>query len=683
MAAASSDSDAAGRAQERKPASTETRNDAQALLEALRRSESRYRAVVESQSEMVCRFRPDGAILFVNEAYAKAVGTTVEALEGASFWPHVAEADRPGVRALLDGLSPSRPEVRIENRFETAEGPRWTLWLNRALAFDDAGRCVEAQATGIDITDRKRAEERLQANRDAFYGLVKNSPFGVYLVDADFRLAEISAGAVATFAGVDPLLGRDYAEILRIIWPEPFATKAIEIFRHTIATGERFVSERFAERRADRGQEEAYDWRVERVMMPDGRFGAVCYFYELTAQRRLEHELRLANERSEAAVAALRESDRRKDEFLAILSHELRNPLASMHYALDLIERTDGETPAAAEARAMMRRQMSHLVRLMDDLLDVSRISRGKIKLKHERVELSNVVVNAAASARLLAAASNQTIELDLPREPIYVDADPVRLAQIVGNLLNNASRYSDRETRIVCSLRREADDAVVSVRDEGVGIPPERIGEVFDMFSQLDRTLERSQGGLGIGLHLVKRLVELHGGTVAARSAGIGHGSEFVVRLPVAAIADTDGARDEGDGAARDTRLQRILIVDDNLDAARSLAMLLELGGRETALAHDGDEAVRRAAELEPDAILLDLGMPKMNGYDACRAIRAASGGRQPLIVALSGFGSEEDKRKSAAAGFDAHLVKPVELKALERVLVRRAASPAPQAAQ
>ncbi|RPI58250.1 MAG: hybrid sensor histidine kinase/response regulator, partial [Lysobacterales bacterium] len=400
----------------------------------------------------------------------------------------------------------------------------------------------------------------------------------------------------------------------------------------------------------------------------------VCYFYELTAQRRLEHDLRLANERSEAAIAALRESDRRKDEFLATLSHELRSPLAPMRYALELLERADGSAPDVADARAMMRRQMSHLVRLMDDLLDVSRISRGKINLKRERVEVTALVARAAETARLLAAGSGQRIVLALPDEAIHVDADPVRLSQVVGNLLNNACRYSDPGARIACAVRREAEDVVVSVKDDGVGIPPARIGEIFDMFSQLEDTLERSRGGLGIGLHLVKRLVELHGGTVTASSAGLGQGSEFIVRLPAASTSTTAAAM----GAAMpvevagDSLPRRILVVDDNLDAAQSLSMLLRLSGRETELAHDGLEAVEKAAGYRPDAILLDIGMPKMNGYDVCRTIRGTPAGREPLIVALSGYGTDEDRRKSAEAGFDAHLVKPVDFGALERVLAR-----------
>jgi CheY-like chemotaxis protein len=320
----------------------------------------------------------------------------------------------------------------------------------------------------------------------------------------------------------------------------------------------------------------------------------------------------------------------------------------------------------------MMKRQMAHLVRLMDDLLDVSRISRGKINLKRERVELTRLIADAAEAARLVASGADQKIVLDLAAEELYVDADPVRLTQIAGNLLSNACRYSDRGARILCTTRRDAHDAVFTVKDEGIGIPPERMGELFDMFTQLERSLERSRGGLGIGLHLVKRLVEMHGGSVAARSAGLGKGSEFVVRLPLLvpdASPGTAGAKNRVDrGSASGSR--RVLVVDDNVDAAQTLAMLLHLSGRETEVARDGAEAVEKAATFEPDAILLDIGMPKMNGYDACRAIRATPRGRDALIVALSGYGTEDDRRKSAEAGFDAHLVKPVDPGALEQLL-------------
>jgi PAS domain S-box-containing protein len=358
------------------------------LYRRLQESEERFRTVVESQSEMVCRFRMDGTLLFVNGAYARAVGSTPERMIGKDFWTFIPENERGAVRAMLERLTPEAPESGIENRFETAEGVRWTLWTNRAIAFDENRKLLEAQSSGIDITERKRAEE------------------------------------------------------------------------------------------------------------------------------------------------ALREGDRRKDEFLAMLAHELRNPLAPIRNGLHLLRVSRPGSEAAEEARAMMERQLNHLIRLVDDLLEVSRISRGKIELRRARVEVADAVQSAVETSRPVLEAARQRLEIEVPSTPLTVDADLVRLAQIVANLLNNAAKYSDPGGRIALAVRREDGEAVISVRDHGIGIPAELLPHIFDMFAQADRA--RPQGGLGIGLSLARRLTELHGGRIEARSEGAGRGAEFVVRLPV-----------------------------------------------------------------------------------------------------------------------------------------------------
>ena len=372
------------------------------------------------------------------------------------------------------------------------------------------------------------------------------------------------------------------------------------------------------------------------------------------------------------AMETLREADRRKDEFLATLAHELRNPLAPIRNSLQILRLGRGNHQAEEQARSVIERQVQQMVRLIDDLLDLSRISRGKIELRRERIDLAAAVQSAVETSRPLIEQSGHALTLSLPAEPVFVDADVTRLAQVFANLLNNAAKYTQRGGGdIRLSVEPLGQEVAVRVKDNGVGIPASMLPQVFEMFTQVDRSLERTQGGLGIGLSIVKRLVEMHGGTVEAHSEGSGRGSEFVVRLPVLtpAVQET-GLRSDGEEAASAPVRRRILVADDNVDSAASLAMMLEFMGNEVRTAHDGVEAVEAAAAFRPDVILLDIGMPRMNGYDACRRIREQPWGRGIAIAALTGWGQEEDKRQSGEAGFDHHLVKPVEPAALEKLL-------------
>jgi signal transduction histidine kinase len=367
---------------------------------------------------------------------------------------------------------------------------------------------------------------------------------------------------------------------------------------------------------------------------------------------------------------ALKDADRRKDEFLATLAHELRNPLAPLRNGLQIMQFAHGDQVAVEKARAMMERQLGQLVHLVDDLLDVSRISRGKIALRTERVELSRVVHHAVETSRPLIDDTGHDLLINLSPDVIFVDADVTRLAQVISNLLNNAAKYTERGGRITLTVDRQRNDAVVSVRDTGVGIPSHMLPRVFDIFTQVDRSLERSQGGLGIGLSLVKGLVEMHGGAVEARSDGHGMGSEFVVRLPmVLSVAGQELAEEVRDRSSLNAR-RRILVVDDNRDAAMSLAMMLKLMGNETRTAHDGLEAIDVAATLRPDVVMLDIGMPKLNGYDTAQRIRQQPWGQDLVLVALTGWGQDDDKRRSLEAGFNFHMVKPVDPAALETLL-------------
>jgi CheY-like chemotaxis protein len=326
----------------------------------------------------------------------------------------------------------------------------------------------------------------------------------------------------------------------------------------------------------------------------------------------------------------------------------------------------------------MMERQLGQMVHLVDDLLDLSRISRGKIELRKERVELARVVQQAVETSRPAVEQAGHALAVALPPGSLYVDADVTRLAQVFSNLLNNAAKYTDRGGHIELAVRREGGEAVVSVADDGVGIPAAMLPRVFEMFTQVDRNLERAQGGLGIGLSIVKRLVEMHGGTVEARSGGQGMGSEFVVRLPAVAPEAAAGRWVEGAAGSVSGVRRRILVVDDNRDSAESLAMMLTLMGNDTRTAHDGLEALESAPAFVPDVILMDIGMPRLNGFDTARRIRSEPWGRGGVLVALTGWGQEEDRRKSREAGFDHHLTKPVDPARLEKLLAELRANTA-----
>lgn len=369
----------------------------------------------------------------------------------------------------------------------------------------------------------------------------------------------------------------------------------------------------------------------------------------------------------------LTESDRHKNEFLAILAHELRNPLAPIRNALQIIQLTGINGQAAQAASDMMERQVGQMVRLVDDLLDVSRIGSGKIELRREHTDLASSARHAVETVRPLYLAMDHELSVTLPAYPIYLNADPARLTQIIGNLLNNACKFTNKGGRIALTVERTGEQAVLRVRDSGVGIAADELSNVFQMFVQVDTSLERSVSGLGIGLTLVRSLVELHGGTVEARSDGPGEGSEFIVRLPI--TADSPERKPELPNAEPAPSARRILVVDDNPDSAQSLAMLLELRGNQAHTAADGASALEVAESLRPHIVLLDIGMPKMNGYEVCRRIREQPWGKNMLLVALTGWGQPEDRQRSTAAGFDHHLVKPVDL---HQVMKLVAASPA-----
>jgi PAS domain S-box-containing protein len=383
---------------------------------------------------------------------------------------------------------------------------------------------------------RREAEEAIRQRGEQFETLLDQAPLGVYLVDADFRIREVNPIARPFFGDIEGgVVGRDFGEVIHHLWDEDYADEIVQIFRHTLATGEPHVTRERGEVRADLQVTEYYEWRVDRIILPDGRYGVVCYFRDISAQV-------LARKDLEQSREALGDADRRKDEFLATLAHELRNPLAPMRNAIEILRRARGNTELVERARATMERQVSQMVRLVDDLLDVSRIARNQLSLRTETVDLASIIHRVVETCRPLADAAQHELRVTMPSEPVPLYADPARLAQVFGNLLTNACKFTEQGGLIEISAGSEvsgdpssgAREAFVRIRDTGVGIEADMLDRVFEMFTQVDRSLERTRGGLGIGLTLVKRLVEMHGGSVTAHSAGPGRGSEFTVRLPM-----------------------------------------------------------------------------------------------------------------------------------------------------
>ena len=404
------------------------------------------------------------------------------------------------------------------------------------------------------------------------------------------------------------------------------------------------------------GTERAIDDSASPIRNDDGvTLGVVLVFRDVTEQREVERKLR--------------EADLRKDEFLATLAHELRNPLAPIANSLELMKCANGDGVLIAQARLTIERQISQLIRLVDDLMDVSRITRNKVHLQRKHLDLASTIAQAVEICRPLCQARRHTLRLRLPETSIVVHADPVRLTQVFGNVLNNACKYTDQGGEIVLTAELREGQAVVHIRDSGIGIAAAMLPKVFDLFTQAEGSLARSDGGLGIGLSLVKRLVEMHGGTVTAHSAGLGHGSEFTITLP----AVMDQLPDEPAREPRESEkapAQRVLVVDDNEDGAESLAALLRYSGCDVVIANDGEQGLKDAETLRPDFIMLDIGLPGMNGFEVCRQIRSKPWGRGILIVALTGWGQDEDRRKSREAGFDYHLVKPLDFDVLLTML-------------
>ncbi len=502
----------------------------------------------------------------------------------------------------------------------------------------------------------RSAEMHRKANEALaqFETLLNEAPVGVYVVDDHFRIAEVNPVALPVFGDIPDLIGRDFDQVIHMLWPKPYADEIVELFRHTLDTGEpHFIPERIEER-LDRMVTEYYEYQINRIPLPGNRQGVVCYLRDIS--------------KSVMAREALREADSRKDEFLATLAHELRNPLAPLRSSLEILKLSGTDGPAAGSALEIMERQVSHLVRLVDDLLEVSRITRGEVELRKEAVRLDDALRAAVEASEPLIRAGGHRLSISIPQDPIVLDADPVRLAQIFGNLLNNAAKYSESGGAITIDARRESLEAVVVISDTGDGIEPEQLQNLFKIFARGNRSAKRNQSGLGIGLALVRQLAEMHGGRVDAHSDGPGKGSRFTVRLPLNDAQQVAESGRKQENAA--VTPMRILVVDDNRDAAEALHILLTQVGAEVFVAHDGEGALAAFEVCNPRVVLLDIGMPDIDGYEVARRLRASPQAPRVSLIALTGWGQDEDRRRVREAGFDHHLVKPVDFTDLQTLI-------------
>ncbi|MCX4173128.1 MULTISPECIES: PAS domain S-box protein [Paraburkholderia] len=571
------------------------------------------------------------------------------------FFELIHPGDLIALNEAVDHAVKSGDDYVAEFRFLHASGD-WCWMEGRGRAtYDRQGEPLTIYGLGIDITERKDAQTVLLRQAAIFEHLSD----AIVITDLRGNITDFNAGG-------ERVLGYRRREVLgkpiAMFYPPEDALRIRrEVLAALAADGTWRRELTFVRRDGTRGV-------CETVVKPLANargdiYGAVSVSRDITGRRRAEQQLQRLN-------LELSKADRRKDEFLATLAHELRNPLAPMRNVLEILRLKEFADPQLSWSRDVFDRQLQHMTHLVDDLLEVSRITQGKLELRKQRLELARAMQSAMEAARPTVQASAHHLSVTLPREPLYLDADPTRLSQMILNLLNNAAKYTPPGGSISLAAEREGDEAVIVVRDSGIGIPREHLDSVFEMFSQLAPALERSQGGLGIGLALVRGLAELHGGTVAAFSNGPGTGSEFVIRLPLSKA--TPEQSESSPAEMPRTAGLRVVIVDDNADAADSLAMVLELEGHEVRTAGDGIAGLELIGEFAPQAVILDIGLPRLNGYELARRIRHDHQDADILLIAVTGWGQQQDKQTAEEAGFDHHFTKPVDPRELQRVLSR-----------
>ena len=626
---------------------------------AERQSRARLAAIVESSSDAIVGKSLDGIIHSWNAGAQRLFGYTEEEVVGRPITLLIPPERQHEEQMILGRISRGERVEHYETVRVAKGGRRIDISLTVSPVRDESGRIIGASKVARDITESKRVQRELQNNNERFQRLANAVPAVIWTADSDGTIT-FASDRWYEYTGLTP-------EENATDWPRRVLhgddyDRCVAAWTAALASGENYEIEVRNKR-----QDGEYRWWLTRAMPIKDADGRTLEWFGSSLDI---HDLKLAEQ-------ALQDADRRKDEFLATLAHELRNPLAPIRNSLHLLKITSGDD-SVVKIHDMLERQVSHMVRLVDDLLEVSRIGRGKIALRRERVALAAIIRSAVEAGRPLIDAAEQQLTVSLPAEPLFLDADPVRLAQVVCNLLNNATKYTPRGGEIWLSAARREGELAISVRDTGIGIPAEELPTIFEMFKQLDRGREVNNSGLGIGLNLASRLVQLHGGRIEAKSDGPEQGSEFTIHLPLAAQGESDADLNRTSAAPlvappdspQQPPRHRVMIVDDNRDAANSLGMLLSLMSADVAVVHDGASALEMLPKHRPTIILLDIGMPGMDGFEVASRVRAHPAGEGVKLVALTGWGQESDRYRIRESGFDLHLVKPADMSALEALL-------------
>jgi two-component system CheB/CheR fusion protein len=618
-------------------------------------AQSRLAAIVESSDDAIVSKSLDGIIRTWNGGAERIFGYTAEEAIGQPILLLIPPERHSEELEIMRRLRRGERVDHFETVRLTKDGRRLDMSITISPIRDSSGAVIGASKIGRDITARKRAEEALRASEERFHFLAETIPSIVWTAAPDGTITYANRRWLEYCGLTAEQNARRWPEL--VLHPDD-RQRCLAQWTEALREGKEYEIEV-----RNRRRDGVYRWFITRAVPLRDTQGRIVSWFGVTTDIHDQKEMQ----------QQLLEADRRKDEFLATLAHELRNPLAPIRNALQMQRLAGSPNEDSADRQEMMERQVQHLVRLVDDLMEVSRITRGKVELRRERVELAAVVQNAVETSRPLIEAAGQQLAVTLPQQPLVLDADPVRLAQVVANLLNNAAKYTEAGGRIDLTAERNRGEVVIRVRDTGIGIPPDMLPRIFEIFTQVDRAQCRDQGGLGIGLSLVRGLVQMHGGRVEATSAGPGRGSEFTVRLPLAAEL-LPGSEAAGGLAVRGPStaapLRRILVVDDSRDAAESLGTLLQLVGSDVRTAHDGPGALEVLRTYRPGVVLLDISMPGMDGYEVARRIRRQPEFRDVILIALTGWGQEEDRRRARAAGFDHHLVKPVDFDSLQELL-------------
>ncbi len=615
--------------------------------------------IVDTVRESLLVLSADLRVLHANRSFYQVFQVAAEDTVGRLIyelgnW----QWDIPSLRNLLEEILPEQSSFRdfeVTHGFQSIGLKVMLLNARRILQKGDQSDLILLAIE--DITERRQLEDQRRELETRFTSLVKN------IRDHSIFTLDVQGNITTWNREAERILGYDEAEALgqhfSIIFTPEDKTAGVPgqelatALRDGRAEDERWHMRKNGER----------FWALGIVTPTHNVAGTHTGFSkilrDMTDRKRIEEALVLA--------------DRRKDEFLATLAHELRNPHAPIRTGLQLLKLTS-DTTAWEQVREMMDRELGQMVRLVDDLLDISRITRNKLELRKARIDLGAVVRSALETARPQIEANGHKLSISLPPQPVYLDGDLTRLAQVFWNLLNNSAKYTNPGGLISLTAELIGKEAVVTVKDNGIGVPAESLSGLFELFFQVDRTLERTQSGLGIGLTLVKGLTEAHGGNVEVYSDGLEQGCTFVVRLPVA-DGKANAPATQADEGIQSSPKCRVLVVDDNRDGAASLAMLLTVMGHETRIAHNGLDGVEQAEAFRPSLIILDIGLPQMNGFDVCRRIRTKAWSKDTLIIAVTGWGQEEDRLRSEAAGFDHHMVKPVDVAEIRRLLTTRRA--------